>query len=96
MPTKHLLYGETDVRSAAQFIFAELLELARPIVLSYTSDLYHDALWLERYVRGTEFSFVWSCDETGTAIGTDEKLGVREYAYRFTVRADGRLITLTY
>lgn len=93
---KRLLYdtSATDVRPALSAVFGELVKLATPVLGSYHSDLYHDALWLDQHATGPVFVFYWSVDRSGTTIGT-QPTGLREHAYRMTIENDGGKITLS-
>ena len=85
-----------DVHEAVQYVYGHLVKLAAPVMQRYWSDLYHDAMWVDKYVRGERFSFYYSVGESGTGIGTDEVALYRANGYRVTVWAEqGRRITLT-
>lgn len=87
-----------DVAAVRQFVFAEMVKLAAPVLTHYHSDLYHDALWLNEHVNGTRAVFAWSFNGTGTTIGTDETLvfSSRSHWVRFTVTAEGGNGTVRY
>lgn len=85
----------TDVWPARALLFGELVKLAAPAIKHYQSDLYHDAMWLSRYLKGASFAFFWSVDESGTTIGT-EPIGLREHAYRVTVTNTRGVISMSY
>lgn len=59
----------TDIAPAASLVFGELVKLAAPILTSYHGDLYHDAAWLQKYMKGPTFTFFYAVDEAGTSIG---------------------------
>jgi hypothetical protein len=82
----------TDIR---QGVFGHLARLAAPIIEHYHSDLYWDAMWIEKHLTadaGDTFSFYFSIDNCGTLIGTDAELVLqRKNAYRMTAKAiDGK------
>lgn len=85
--------AQATVDPARSLVFGHLVKLAAPVVKHYQSDLYHDAIWLSRYMEGATFSFYWSCDESGTAIGT-QPAPLREHAYRLTVSNEQGAISL--
>lgn len=96
--TIRLRYDDTatDVRGVASLVFGHLMKLALPVITAYHSDLYHDALWLDKYLAGASFTFYWAVRETGTQIGTDESLFLNWIAaYRLTVILDRGSTTLT-
>ena len=69
--TKIRLWGcDDNITSAVKaLMFGELVKLAIPVVKHYQSDLFHDALWIEKLTGPAEFYFIvrtW-----GTHIGTD-------------------------
>lgn len=59
--------------SALPLLFGHMVKISQPFIAAYHSDLYHDAMWLNRHVAG-EASFYWMPRECGTNIGTDPKL----------------------
>lgn len=95
--TTSLTYGEwEDISSSVRaFVFAEMVELARNRVQYYRSDLYHDALWLEKRLNGP-MQIEWVARESGTFIGesaTQVKLEDWPQAvrYRFEILQEERL-----
>lgn len=75
-------------------LFAELVQLAYPIVETYLGDLYHDALWLNDVFAtdlrdGSQIeSFYFSCNRNGT-IATRDRTAAdyrRENVWHITVR----------
>lgn len=91
--TVHLIYGGTfkdNVSSIRAKTFAEMLKLAHGRVQFYTSDLFHDALWLRENVT-EPCSFDWITRESGTDIGkmaatTMEREDLRDRdKYRFEI-----------
>jgi hypothetical protein len=52
-------------------MFGQLVNLYKPFMDHYTSDLFHDVRWINEHVTGPT-SFYFGCDEWGTAIGTDK------------------------
>jgi hypothetical protein len=61
---------EGDARSIRALLFGAMLDRAELIVQHYRSDLFHDALWIEKHVTG-EFSWYWMLRKHGTHVGTD-------------------------
>jgi hypothetical protein len=62
LSTKHYLCSSTtpgDMRSAHAILFGHMVERAEGVVRHYRSDLYHDALWLDRHFTAAPFSFYW-------------------------------------
>jgi len=85
-----------DVHEAAQYVYGYLARLAAPVLRRYWSDLYRDAMWIDKYVRGEEFTFWWSVDSSGTGIGTDDVALYRTLGFRVTVTCTpGRRIALS-
>jgi hypothetical protein len=62
--------NEGDARSIRALLFGAMLDKAEPIVQHYRSDLYHDALWIDKHVNG-EFTWYWMLRKHGTHVGTD-------------------------
>lgn len=94
--TKTLVNGANwdDAKSTVcATIFGKMVELAKDRVEHYRSDLYHDALWLDRELKGP-MQFDWIARESGTFIGEivnhvkddDWSKSVR---YRFDIRLEG-------
>lgn len=50
------------------FLWEILYLLARPIVEVYTSDFYHDALWIERNIGSETVTFYYMAGKSGTTI----------------------------
>lgn len=89
--------GEVHDISLQARVFGVLVELASGRVREYRSDLYHDALWLQRNLTtaevraaGGEWAFSYAAEEWGTAIGFDEEMVSRRGGdvWRLTVRCD--------
>lgn len=74
--------NEGDARSIRALLFGELVKRATPIE-SYHSDLFHDALWIDKYVTG-EFTWYWMVHDSGTHIGTDLAAAVHVYGSHST------------
>lgn len=72
--TKSLRLGYTSHKvdlddSDCARVFGELLRLAEGNVKAYTSDLYHDAMWLRENVAGKPgTSFYYGVRESGTSL----------------------------
>jgi hypothetical protein len=64
---------ESTLESVRAALFGVLVKLAQPHVKHYQSDLYHDAIWIKSHVVGP-YEFFFAVADTGTEIGTDEKL----------------------
>jgi hypothetical protein len=98
-PATHILRYDTcltDMRDVASEVFGHMVQLARPVMVAYHSDLYHDALWLDQNLSGAEYTFFWSFNDTGTIIGTPgNEIGRRKYAYLFRVAVVNGRATLT-
>lgn len=95
---ERLVYDDTatGIESAVAQVFGRLLNLGLPLFTHYHSDLYHDALWLQKYLKGPSIVFYFGIRPAGTSIGTDVEL-VRGYyakAYRVTVACDGGAISM--
>jgi hypothetical protein len=82
-----------DVGSLAdvtQFVFGRLAMRSSAVLQSYWSDLYHDALWMQKWLIGagpTEFWFAF--DQNGTHIGFGPLIcRFRQNAVRVTVWLD--------
>lgn len=72
MMTTHLIHNDTV---EPQTVFAELLQLAQPVVEHYHSDLYHDAIWLKDNLPNLmDDGFYFGIRTHGTHIGTDRRL----------------------
>lgn len=52
-------------------LFGYLQQSANEVVHQYHSDLYHDAMWIDRNVN-EPISFYYAADSHGTNIGTDD------------------------
>jgi hypothetical protein len=85
----HLIsYGgctlEEQLRGVRPMLCHHLFSLAWPVVKQFRGDLYHDALWVEKYINvdevgnGPVMHFYYGVREYGTAIGTNP-----EYIIRF-------------
>lgn len=72
--TVTLTNGEFDndgeARSLRALLFGAMLDRAESVVKHYRSDLFHDALWIEKYVA-SEMAWFWMVRTYGTHIGTD-------------------------
>lgn len=79
--------GRITVDESANLVFGHLARIAAPIVRCYWSDLYHDAMWLQKHMTGESFTFAWSVDDCGTLIGTDTIAAQRDNRFIFTVTA---------
>ena len=66
-------------------VFAILVELACPVIKSYWSDLYHDAIWVCDQVKGPA-EFIYGVRETGTTIGLDYELTAMHNTHVYRVR----------
>lgn len=92
--TTHRLFTHTDDtgqrdRLIGQ-VFGQMFLLCRDTLRSYPSDLFWDIEWIRTYLIKEESTFLWSFDQHGTLIGTDENyIRQRKHAYRLTVRGDG-------
>ena len=84
---KRLRYDSsmTDVSDVAALVFGELVKLTAPVLIAYQCDLYHDALWLSANLKGTEYEFPYSFDQSGTSLIVDPPIAIREHAYRIRV-----------
>lgn len=100
----NMVYGGTwgDVETSIQAkVFGHMLELAQGRLVSYRSDLYHDALWIDKIVTGP-CQFDWVARESGTFIGDSVqhiKLDdwVDAVKYRFEIiNEDGRWMLNIY
>lgn len=94
---KNLVYcdkWEDAASSVKAFVFEKMLTLGRDTIKHYNSDLYHDAVWLEKNLDG-ELNFEWIARESGTHIGDaaeslkDYNLGSSAIRYKFNVYHDG-------
>lgn len=73
-------HGTIRVDNEPQFVFGQLVKLAfEHGIVSYHSDLFHDAMWLNDHWQAIQNAgvFFYSVRETGTCIGLDEKLVIR-------------------
>lgn len=59
-----------ESRSLRALLFGAMLDRADGVVKHYRSDLFHDALWIEKFVAG-EMTWYWMVRTYGTHIGTD-------------------------
>jgi hypothetical protein len=78
----------TDIRDSLSAAFGYMVGLAAPVVAFHLADLYYDARWLHENATGTTFTFLWSFDDTGTAIGTSTDALDRAHGYRITLTLD--------
>jgi hypothetical protein len=72
--SKVIASGETDMESIRARVHGELVQLAIPVLKLYHSDLYRDAVWMQKYVTEetpTPYHFFFGVRNTGTSIGTD-------------------------
>lgn len=71
MTMEHLLYDSAakGVDVATAQVFGRLLNLGVPLLTHFHSDLYHDALWLQEHLTGTECTFFYGVRQTGTLVG---------------------------
>jgi hypothetical protein len=67
--------NQDEARSIRALLFGAMLDRAENVVQAYRSDLFHDALWLDKYVTG-EFSWYWMLRRHGTHVGTDLQAAV--------------------
>jgi hypothetical protein len=83
--------SESTLESVRAALFGVLVELAQPHVKYYQSDLYHDAGWVKRHLIGP-LEFFYAVSDSGTEIGTDEKLVrlIRPIAWRVSVTRSER------
>jgi hypothetical protein len=67
-----------NVKSA---LFGELVKIAQPVIELYQGDLFHDAIWIEKYITGPR-NFYWGCDHAGTVLiaGDDVTPTNRDFA----------------
>lgn len=78
--------GTTPIENAS-LIFGHMVRLALPVMQGYYSDLYHDGMWLRESlesVKGNNYTFYWSVDQSGTTIG-HTAIAMRENKFRLTV-----------
>lgn len=83
METRTLVYGgdfEDRGSTIKAKIFEVLVVLSEFRLKSYRSDLFHDALWLDK-VAGPEV-FCWSVRESGTYLGDEEFINQVNKAFR--------------
>lgn len=94
---KNLVYcdkWEDAASSVKAFVFEKMLELGRDTIKHYNSDLYYDAVWLEKNLDG-ELNFEWIARESGTHIGdaaetiNDDWVGHNSVRYKFNVYHNG-------
>jgi hypothetical protein len=92
--TKNMMHtnlGWADIASTCRaFVFGEMVELANGRVNQYRSDLYHDALWLNEFLK-EEMQFDWVVREWGTFIGTSAAnygISDKDLKYRFEIIND--------
>lgn len=92
-----LVYGgswKESEYSIRAMLFSRMLDLAEGRIKHYSSDLFHDALWLERNITGP-MGFDWIARESGTFIG-DICLDITDSdwedvaRYRFEIREEGQ------
>ena len=67
--TIHKLNAGYSATESAAKLFEVLLDLSRPIVSHYQSDLYYDAQWLRVNFTEMPFEFVYGVRPYGTHIG---------------------------
>lgn len=78
-------------------VFAQMIRLGKDLVKQHLGDFYSDAQWLRKHLND-EGEFFWACRDTGTSIGTDEKLVgfSNEHLYRVVVANDDGKWTATF
>ena len=59
-----------DTRSIRALLFGAMLDRAQSVVELYRSDLFHDALWIEKYVAEERRSIGWSAVTAPTSVLT--------------------------
>lgn len=90
METRNLCYGSWDNSSSTikAVTFGVLVELAEGRMENYRSDLWHDALWIDREITGP-ITFEWVLRDWGTHIGDAAatfnygNFGGEAFKYRF-------------
>jgi hypothetical protein len=76
----------TDLSAVASIVFGHMVDLVHPVLSAYRSDLFHDAVFLNEKLTGTEFTFFYAFDGSGTDIAVDETgISPREHLFRLTV-----------
>lgn len=85
-----LLASGRDMESTRSLVFGELVKIAAPVMVTFHSDLFHDATWLQEHMTGREFEFYWSVNHSGTSIGTDRAGARREHVFHVRVWIDVR------
>lgn len=97
--TRILVYGaEWDSCSSSikAKIFGRMVKLAQDKVEYFTSDLYHDAIWLDKTLGGP-CQFEWSTNQSGTHIGESVQqyvlpiYGSNVNIYRFEIVCEDNL-----
>lgn len=94
--SKTLVYSAEWVdaqRTIQASTFGKMVELARDRISYYHSDLYHDALWIEKTLTGP-MKFDWIICDSGTFIGETVKYlkeddWRKSVRYRFEIWQDG-------
>lgn len=71
-----------------QTLFLWMMETSRDTIKSYSTDAYHDAVWLREHAQGSDpgLTFYWSYNDTGTSMGT---------CLESVTREDGKLFKIT-
>lgn len=69
-------------------LFGKLVELASGVVKLWSSDLYHDAMWLSEHMVGHGVVFYFGVRETGTSLDKSEAnvSAFNDSVYRVTAR----------
>lgn len=73
MKTKTICTGGSFQENLTQIqsnVFGELVKIASPVLDFHHADLFHDAVWLQDFVKAPTF-FFYGVRDTGTSIGTD-------------------------
>lgn len=68
-----LAYEHDDfVELAPQRVFEAMIQLSGPVVKSYRTDFYHDAMWVNKNIASGEVTeWYYGYDECGTMIAWD-------------------------
>ena len=84
-----LCSGNDSVTDALGHTFAVLHRLAASTVDSYEGDFYHDARWLAHNVgEKGERSFLYSFNESGTSIGIESDVRLRNPEQFYLLQLD--------
>jgi hypothetical protein len=89
-----LCQGDTEPFSSPQFIFEHMVRLAQPLMESYQSDLWHDAMWLAKHASqvmpGQAVHFHWYVSPSHTHLGNEALMNPYKAHrhYHFTLSLD--------